>query len=376
MRITIIIGPYFPVPFYGGVETFQPALAELLAGRGHRVTVISRRHGELPVDEVRNGVRHIRVKSRDAPRWPIGFRLYDLVYSRRVAAILPESDVTMTNSFFLPLVIPRRQAGRIYVHVARYPKGQMWFYLRADRLQAVSSAIAAAIRRQTPILADRIVVIPPPLSGERAVLIAPSKLAAERKRTIVFVGRIAREKGVHHLIEAFSKLCRGSLAGYTLRIVGPHETRHFGDGEAYLARLKKLAAPAGAAIIFDGFVEVGKLRDILETSDIFVYPSLAEWGESFGMAPVEAMAAGCRVLVSNLPCFYEFLRPGENGCVFDHRLNPVQSLADALVDMVSRADALPMREAARATAERFQLASIADQFLQDFTRLVAGPTST
>jgi glycosyltransferase involved in cell wall biosynthesis len=374
MRITFVIGPYFPVPFFGGVETFQPALAELLAARGHEVTMISRRYPDLPDEEVRNGVRHIRVKSRTAPRSRLGFRLYDLVYSRRVAATLPESDITITNSFFLPIILPRRRAGRIYVHVARYPKGQMWLYWRADRLQAVSSIVADAIRRQTPILADRIVVIPPPLSDLRQTLVAPEKLSG-RSPTIVFVGRIAREKGIHHLIEAFAALSRGPLAGYRLRIVGPHETRRFGDGEEYLAELKRLAAPAGDAVVFDGFVAVETLRNILETADIFVYPSVAEWGESFGMAPVEAMAAGCRVLVSDLPCFYEFLEPGRNGCVFDHRREPVRALAAALVDMVSRADAASMREAARATAERYQLASIADRFLEDFARLMHEPAA-
>jgi hypothetical protein len=87
------------------------------------------------------------------------------------------------------------------------------------------------------------------------------------------------------------------------------------------------------------------------------------------------MAAGCRVLVSDLRCFYDFIEPGRNGCVFDHRQDATRSLATALVDMVSRTDVLPMRLAALATAERFQLPSVTDRFIEDFQQLVHGASS-
>jgi glycosyltransferase involved in cell wall biosynthesis len=372
MRITIAMGPYFPVPtaLGGAVEKIQLGLAEAFAARGHAVTVISRAFADFPQEEVRDGVRHIRVPSWDAPRSRFRFRLYDLLYARRVARVLPDSDVTVTNSFFLPLVLPRKRAGRLYVHVARYPKRQLWLYRRADRLQTVSAAVADAIRKQTPSLAGRVTVIPYPLTGALAPPISSERLVA-RPRTILYVGRIAKEKGLHVLIEAFAQLADGPLAGYTLRIVGPHEFSGGGDGPDYFRRLQMLASPVKQAVVFDGLISnMQDLREIYEASDIFVYPSLAEKGEAFGAAPLEAMAAGCRVLVSDLACFREYLEPDCNGRVFDHRRDAVASLATALMAMIGETAPMPMREAAVATAARFQMGPIADRFINDFAEVM------
>ena len=53
--------------------------------------------------------------------------------------------------------------------------------------------------------------------------------------------------------------------------------------------------------------------------DVFCYPSLAEQGETFGVAVAEAMAAGCAVVVSDLACFRQLVDDGETGRVFSHR---------------------------------------------------------
>jgi glycosyltransferase involved in cell wall biosynthesis len=371
MRITFVIGPFYPVPAVlgSGVEKSHLALAEEMARLGHTVTMISRTYGDFPKEEMRHGVRHIRVSSWDAPRSRLLFRIYDLFYSLRVARILPDSDVTITNSVFLPLVLPRRRAGHIYVHAARFPKGQMWLYWRADRIQAVSSVVAEAILEQTPILRNRVCAIPPPIVDPFAALAPPEKLK-HRPHTILFVGRIAEEKGLHVLIESFARLARGPLSGFTLQIVGPHTVSQGGDGPGYRERLEMLAAPAAGAVVFRGFVEdFAKLRAIYEDADIFVYPSLAEKGESFGMAPLEAMAAGCRVVVSDLACFREYLEPGKNGVVFDHRHNAIDALTRALTKLAVDENPIAMRKAAIATVGRFLIEPVTKLYLDDFAAL-------
>lgn len=373
MRITFAMGPYFPVPpvFGSGAEKVHLALAEAFARRGHEVAMVSRAYGDFASDEVRAGVRHLRVASCDAPRSRFLFRYYDLLYSRRVAEVLPQSDITITNSFFLPMVLRKRRAGRLYIHAARYPKGQFWLYCHVDRVQAVSAAVAEAIRRQTPVLANRISIIPPPLIGPLAGLLPADRIDVPRDRTILYIGRMAAEKGVHVLVEAFASEAKGALAGYRLRLAGPHERRHGGDGPDYVERLKTLAAPAGEAVRFEGFIpDIADLRRLYEAADIFVYPSLAEWGESFGMAPLEAMAAGCRVLVSDLACFRDYLDPGRNGLVFDHRHDRVAALARALAAMAGETDMRAMRRAAVATAGGFGVETIAGRLLDDFASLL------
>ena len=45
------------------------------------------------------------------------------------------------------------------------------------------------------------------------------------------------------------------------------------------------------------------LKKELESAQIFVYPSKAEYGETFGLSVLEAMSCGCVPVVSSLECF-------------------------------------------------------------------------
>jgi glycosyltransferase involved in cell wall biosynthesis len=67
--------------------------------------------------------------------------------------------------------------------------------------------------------------------------------------------------------------------------------------------------------------------------DIFCYPSLAERGETFGVAVAEAMSARCAVIVSALACFSDLAEDGETALVFNHRAGHPEAL---LADCISR----------------------------------------
>src|SRR2546428_328239 len=155
MRITIVTGPFLPIPpvLGGAVEKVHFLLAGAYRAAGHDVTMISRRYDDFPHEEIVEGIRHIRIASFDRSSSLAVNLALDFCYAVRVARSLPPSDITVTNSFSLPLVLPRRRAGKIYVHVARFPKRQMALYVRADRLQAISHAVADAITAQAPRLA-------------------------------------------------------------------------------------------------------------------------------------------------------------------------------------------------------------------------------
>ena len=116
------------------------------------------------------------------------------------------------------------------------------------------------------------------------------------------------------------------------------------------------------------------LAEIYDEADVFVYPSAAEAGESFGIAPLEAMARGVVPVVSDLAVFREYLEPGINGMVFDHRSDQAAAnLAAALRELLGDANQRErMGLAARQTAERFSPAAIADKYLQLFEKVVSG----
>lgn len=373
MRITCVLGPFLPVPpiLGGSVERIWLNLCKEFAARGHQVTIMCRRFEGMPDDETIEGVRFVRVKSTDAPKGKLAYRMLDAVYALRVCRALPPSDLTITNSVALPLVIPRAKAGKIYISVARYPKRQMGLYRRADRMQPVSSHVAQAMIAQSPSIASRVKVIPNAISRGFANALTADR--GPREREIIYVGRVAREKGIDILIRAFG-LIRAEVPDWRLTIVGPHEVVLGGDGDRYLAELQALAEETETPLAFAGPIfDENELARRMRAADIFVYPSVAAKGEALPLAPVEAMACGCVVVVSALDCFRDYLTDGENGVTFDRHDHRGVDLADKLRQLIRDAalrDRLGL--AAIATARRYTREAVATTFLQDFDAVVRG----
>ena len=380
MRITIVIGPFYPIPpvLGGAVEKVHLLLAGAYRAAGHDVTIVSRRYKDFADEEVVDGIRHIRIRSTDRSSSLAFNLLLDFCYAVRVAAALPPADVTITNAFFLPLVLPHRRAGKIYVQVGRYPKRQMLLYFRADRLQAVSQAVAQAIARQVPWLKRKIAVIPYAIADR---YFSP-RTSSPRQPVVLYVGRIAREKGIELLIQGFAALRQHGEAavskGWSVRIIGPHAVTQGGDGVEYLTELQALARQRGVACEFLGpvFDQDALIREY-QRGSVFVYPSLAETGESLGLAPLEAMASGCATIVSGLRCFNDYIEDGVTGLVFDHRgADPAGALAVQLARLIGNPEFLQqIADAGRGMAENFRVTAIARRMLDDFASLLAAPTN-
>jgi len=372
MKITIVLGAFFPVPptMGGGVEKVWFALAPEFVKRGHEVAMISRHIAGLPREENIDGVKHLRIDGFDTPRSLIWLKLLDLIYSLRTLSILPPADIIVINTFWLPILLRDSTLGKIYVHVGRYPKGQMRFYRRAARLQAPSRAIAEQIASEAPLLGNKVGAIPYPLTNPTRI---PPPSISRRQKIILYVGRVHPEKGVHLLINAFVEGAATAFADWKLMIVGPTETRLGGGGKDYLASLQRSADKAENKIVLAGPIfDSTKLIDAYRSARLFIYPSLSERGESFGLAPLEAMAHGCTVLVSNLDCFHDFIRDGETGFIFDHRTyDPAESLRAKIENILSD-QALLERVAVRGheKAAEYSVERVAKQFLADFESVI------
>jgi len=371
MKITIVNGAFLPIPpiMGGGIEKMSLLLANEFARRGHEVTSISRAVPQLPRQEVRDGVKFLRVPGFDMPGWIVWLKFLDLIYSIRVLRVLPVADIIVTHTFWLPILLRKERHGKVYVHVGRFPKGQMRLYRHVARLQAMTQALARAIAREVPDCESKISIIPNP-APETKTPEPPPPLPA-RAKTILFVGRIHPEKGIHLLIDALADK-PAAFDTWKLVIVGPAETRFGGGGERYLANLKERAA--GAAISFRGPIfDPLVLENEFRSARLFVYPSLAERGETFGLAAVEAMAHGCPVMVSDLGCFHDFVCEGETGFIFNHRApDPASVLREKMINAI--ADPVLLARVAEAgyrqVTAKYSLSQVADQFLDDFQLLL------
>ena len=379
MKITIVLGAFLPIPpvMGGAIEKSWFTLAQEFVSRSHDVTIISRALQQFARHEIVDGVRYIRVRGFDTPRSLLWLKILDLAYSRRVRRVLPAADILVTNTFWLPLLVRDSSRGKIYVHVGRYPKGQMRLYGRAARLQAPSSEVADAIKRELPSAAQKVTAIPYP---RPQLISAGAPLALEaRAKIVLYVGRVHPEKGVHILVEAFARLRRSDFADWNLINVGSTDSREGGGGEDYLRQLQQSAAVARDRIVFRGPIfDAAVLEKEFRAARIFAYPSLAVRGETFGLAPLEAMTHGCAVLVSDLKCFHDFVSPNETGFVFEQGTSDP---ADSLVQAFRQGLSDPIRlqrvaQAGRLKSEEFSSALVADKFLTDFESLTSDAERT
>ena len=280
---------------------------------------------------------HVRVRGYDTPAsLPLlEVARSDLLVARFAGCLPKRSDVIVTNTFWLPMLLRNASRGQVYVHVARFPKGQMRYYSHCARLQAPSRAVAEAVKQQAPELASKVTAIPYP-RPEPIDASTPPPLQS-RPATILYVGRVHPEKGVHLLVEAFTRLPRALPVSWKLRIVGPWESHLGGGGEAYRDQLLQPGERGADAVQLHGSIfEARELEREFRSARVFVYPSLAETGETFGLAPLEAMTHGCAVVVSNLGCFHDFVIDDETGFIFDHRAEGAGSSARAEAGRTAR----------------------------------------
>ena len=386
MKITIATGPIFPVPAVrgGAVQRLWEGLAREFVKRGHEVTIFAREFPGQAREETVGGIRYVRWGGYEQSTSIRRDLLMCFLYAMRVARKVPRGDVVVTNDFWMPAVLPwlKPSAGKVVVNANRFPKNQYWLYGKAAAFAAASAVVARTIKEQQPGAARRVMVVPNAIDdGFLVTLQAGADREARRAgpTKILYVGRIHPEKGLELLARALRLLGERLEAagkkpdGWECLLLGPMEQGAGGGGEKFVEEIKGLTA--GLPLRFlPPVYEPDALAAIYEGADLFVYPSVAERGESFGIAPLEAMARGVVPVVSGLEVFREYIEPGVNGMVFDHRsAEAAENLASALSDLIGDADKRRrMGAAARATAEKFSPAAIAHKYLQLFEKVLTG----
>ncbi|MFN3410072.1 MAG: glycosyltransferase [Limisphaerales bacterium] len=186
------------------------------------------------------------------------------------------------------------------------------------------------------------------------------------KAVLLFLSRVDPKKGVDLLLSAVARL-KGVHKDMMLVVAG--------DGEpGYLRRLQAQAAQLGVEdqVVWAGFLAGEEKRAALAAARAFVLPSHSE---NFGIAVVEALAAGLPVVTTPGVAIAGELRAHEAGMVVAPQPNAVaEALRSLLNDDVGRAR---LSANARLLAEsRYSLEAMGKGLVQLYESVVRNPLVT
>ena len=326
------------------------------------------------------GVRNIRLRGYDHSASLLVNLWHDFQWGLRVARALPVADFVICNTVTLPAWLGRvrRSAGRLVAVLARMPKGHGRFYGHVELLLPLSTAVSDALLRENVRLADRMAPFPFPIDWSLHAEAGRRRHARSDVLTIGYIGRVHPEKGLSLLLRACRELLvRNDLLQWQLLVVGPVSVEHGGGGESYREELaREWGSQSVERLVFHPpEFDPAKLAALYAQIDVFCYPSVAEKGETFGVAIAEAMATRCAPVVSDLDCFRELVVAEKTGLTFDHRSTDAhRELATALLRLV-RDPALRenLAQAAQAHVRQYDYPAIADLLLSHLDRLGPRP---
>ncbi len=189
---------------------------------------------------------------------------------------------------------------------------------RCARVLAISEATKQDVVAHLKIPADRIDVTPLAARAQTRRVTDPAALARERNRAgvpgdapfVLYAGSLEPRKNLARLVGAFARIVvQEPGLPHHLVLVGGSRDNH---GETLRALARETGI--GDRLVLPGYARDDTLNALMSGCAVFVYPSLYE---GFGLPPLEAMACGAPVIVSDASSLPEVV--GDAGVLVDAR---------------------------------------------------------
>jgi glycosyltransferase involved in cell wall biosynthesis len=226
----------------------------------------------------------------------------------------------------------------------------------ADGVLVPSRYSAGVVAREYGVPEDRIRVVPEVVDSAPFEALRRDPPSPPEAPTILSVARQYPRKDTATLLRAFARV-RARVPGVRLRIVG---------GGPELPRLQALAAELGleASVALEGAIpDDDTVRKAYFQAHVFCLPSLQE---GFGIAFVEAMAAGLPVVAARAGAAPEVIEDGTTGILVAP--GDPEALAEALVRLLDgeegRRERTRLGAAGPDRARRFAPEAVAARFLE------------
>ena len=225
----------------------------------------------------------------------------------------------------------------------------------ADDLIAVSTSVKERVVRKFGI-EKKITVLYNGISLENAQISDDNS----RDNYVVFAGTLSENKGIFNLIEAWERVIE-KFPKTRLLI--------YGEGtKASLNKINKLVnSEIQETIEIRGFTDIEKLKSIYSQASCAIFPS---YGETLGMAPIEAMSVGCPTIFTRRTSGPEVIHHGIDGLL----INPdnIQEIAESIILLLTdRQLAFKIgSNAIKKIRNTFDISIVADRHIDHYNHII------
>jgi len=302
MKILQVCPRYYP--YIGGVEEHVRNISKRLAKKYEVSVFTTDPSGKLPKEEVINGVYVRRFKS-----WAPNEAYY---FSRQLKKYLMKNseryDVVHAHNYHaFPALYAAQAKGRnrlvftphyhgtghtffrSLLHIPYKYLGKRIFE-KAEKIVCVSKYEKKLILNHFGVNEEKVMVIP------NGVNLEEFKVLEKRKkdyRTILYIGRLEKYKGIQYLIRVLPRLCNDMV----LEIVGKG---------SYKKSLVKLAGKLGVEDRVKFFQDLPRTELLQKYADADLFVLLSVY-EAYGISIAEALASGTPCIVAKTSALKEWI---------------------------------------------------------------------
>ena len=343
MQVIQVCPAFFP--YHGGLETHVEEISKHLTNSGFTVKIYTTDpSGRLPKKQTIEGLEIFRFRAFSPNRvYFFAPGLYSALKRIENAQIIhahgypnfPALAAALAKSGNgKPFILTPHYGGydvqtlgtstwRIFAKKSYNFSMGRYILSRANAVVTVAKFEREILKQKFGVDDDRITYIP------NGVNVASFKIVPKNEedtKTILYVGRLERYKGIHFLIEAF-KVVKTIFPNSRLIIVG---------SGAYKENLIHLTSSLGLqkSVSFLENIPKEHLTQLYRSSSVFV--SLSQY-EGQPIALIEAMAYGLPVIATNVGALPEFIQNAKNGFLLNFPPNK-KELVDLITSLLENPD--------------------------------------